>query len=69
MPGWVIMIVVIKVIQQCFVFLYLILGALGIRLCFEIVVEELVIEQVIVLRLVQVVFVAHGCSWKSGTPV
>nr|EPB97557.1 hypothetical protein L321_02717 [Pseudomonas plecoglossicida NB2011] len=68
MPGWMI-VLVIEVIQQPFVFLDLILGALGIGLELQVVVEEFVIKQVIVLGLVQVVFVVHGSSRECGTPV
>jgi len=69
MPGWMIVLVVIEVIQLFIVFFDIVFGALGIRLGLEAVMKKFMVEQVIVLGLVQVVFVAHDGSWENGTPV
>ena len=44
MPGWVIALVIIEVIQQFLAFLDLVLGTLGIRFRLEVIMEKLVIE-------------------------
>jgi len=69
MPGWMIALVVVEIIQRIKVFFDIVFGALGIRLGLEAVMKKFMVEQVIVLGLGQVVFFVHGGSWENSTPV